>query len=378
MMTGIICLAGMSSPGGAAGDRGERGNSPNSGKSETGGSPKAPGASGDKSFTLYPIGRVNRAGDRIFLEIKPELAPALDGLTGFSHLWVLYWFHGNDTPEERRTLKVHPRRDPANPLTGVFATRAPVRPNLIGMCACRLVKVSGNLVEVTGLDALQDSPILDLKPYIPGNDAIPEARAPAWVTKEKEPQPKPPGAGRSSFDLIDGARFFAEMSLQPGSTLLDLGCGPGFYTLAAADTIGPGGLIYAIDLWGEGIARLKEQAAARGYRQIRAVVADASQELPIKAGRVDVCLMATVLHDLVEAGTARGALTQVARVLKPGGTLAIVEFKKIEGPPGPPLKIRMTPAEVERLATPYGFRPMGPAVEVGPYNYLLRFVKEGK
>jgi SAM-dependent methyltransferase len=274
---------------------------------------------------------------------------------------------------------VHPRRDPANPLTGVFATRAPVRPNLIGMCACRLVKVEGNVVDVTGLDALQDSPILDIKPYIPGNDAVPDAQAPAWVAKiEKEPHPKPPGAGRSSFDLIDQARFFAEMNLKPGSTLLDLGCGPGFYTLAAADIIGPQGAIYAIDLWGEGIARLKEQAAARGYRQIRAVVADASKELPIKAGRVDVCLMATVLHDLVEAGTARGALTQVARVLKPGGVLAIVEFKKIEGPPGPPLKIRLAPEEVERLVNPYGFRPVGPAMEVGPYNYLLRFVKEGK
>src|SRR4030042_5443240 len=111
---------------------------------------------------LNPVGVVKRQQERTILEIKPEFAPALQGIEGFSHLWVFYWFHQNDRPEERATLKVHPRRDPANPLTGVFATRAPARPNLIGRCACRLVKVQGNLLEVADRDALDGSPILDL------------------------------------------------------------------------------------------------------------------------------------------------------------------------------------------------------------------------
>ena len=91
------------------------------------------------------------------------------------------------TPEERRTLQVHPRRDPANPLTGVFACRAPVRPNLIGFTACRIIKVEGNVVEVADLDAQDGSPILDLKPYIPGGDAIPEAVTPEWLKRSKPP-----------------------------------------------------------------------------------------------------------------------------------------------------------------------------------------------
>lgn len=134
-------------------------------------------------ITLKPIGKVKRQGDRTLLEILPQFAPALDGLAGFSHVWVLYWFHENDRPEERATLKVHPRRDPANPLTGVFATRAPVRPNLIGLCACRILKVSGNILEVADLDAKDGSPLLDLKPYIPGGDSIPEALTPDWVNR---------------------------------------------------------------------------------------------------------------------------------------------------------------------------------------------------
>jgi tRNA (Thr-GGU) A37 N-methylase len=71
------------------------------------------------AFRLDTVGVVRQQDKRAYLEILPQYAPALQGLEGFSHLWVFYWFHGNDRPEERATLKVHPRRDPANPLTGV-------------------------------------------------------------------------------------------------------------------------------------------------------------------------------------------------------------------------------------------------------------------
>jgi tRNA (adenine37-N6)-methyltransferase len=144
------------------------------GQPDVGGQPAA-------TFRLDTVGVVRQQGESAYLEILPKYAPALQGLEGFSHVWVFYWFHGNDRPEERATLKVHPRRNPANPLTGVFATRAPVRPNLIGITACRILKVQGNVVEVAGLDALDGSPILDLKPYIPEGDSIPGAKTPEWV-----------------------------------------------------------------------------------------------------------------------------------------------------------------------------------------------------
>ena len=136
---------------------------------------------------MKPVGVVKKQGQRAWLEIHPEYAPGLLGLQNFSHLWVFYWFHENDTPEKRRTLQVHPRRDPANPLTGVFACRAPERPNLIGFTACRIIKVEGNRVEVADLEARDGSPILDLKPYIPEGDAIPEAVTPGWVKRSRPP-----------------------------------------------------------------------------------------------------------------------------------------------------------------------------------------------
>jgi tRNA (adenine37-N6)-methyltransferase len=149
--------------------------------------PQNPRRTAIETICLNPVGVVKKQGQRAWLEVLPEYGPALKGLQEFSHLWVFYWFHKNDNPEERRTLQVHPRRDPANPLTGVFACRAPVRPNLIGFTACRIIKVEGNVVEVADLDALDGSPILDLKPYIPSGDAIPEAITPGWLKRSKPP-----------------------------------------------------------------------------------------------------------------------------------------------------------------------------------------------
>ena len=188
--------------------------------------------------------------------------------------------------------------------------------------------------------------------------------------------PTPPGAGKSSYDLIDPAILWAALNLPQGITFLDLGCGQGNYSLAAANLIGPTGLVYAVDLWEEGIAALKERAAREGRANLMPLAAGASQ-VPLESGSVDVGLMATVLHDLVEAGTAAGALAEVSRVIKAGGRLAIVEFHKIDGPPGPPRPIRLDPAEVEALVAPYGFvRPQ--TVNLGPYNYLITFVKEDR
>jgi ubiquinone/menaquinone biosynthesis C-methylase UbiE len=186
------------------------------------------------------------------------------------------------------------------------------------------------------------------------------------------PKTKPPGAGKSSFDLIEPEKLLGELPLRKDMLFLDLGCGAGDYTLAVAEVIGKHGVVVALDLWEEGIETLQERAAAAGRNNLRPMQVDISKLLPLGDGSVDLCLMATVLHDLVESGSAAGTLKEAQRVLKPGGALAIVEFDKVAGPPGPPLRIRLTPEEVENLAAPYGFKKSRMA-RVGPYNYLLLF-----
>lgn len=180
------------------------------------------------------------------------------------------------------------------------------------------------------------------------------------------------GAGRSSFRLVDADRVFSELQLKEASTFVDLGCGRGEYALVAAEMVGLEGVVYAIDLWEEGIASLSEGVTGRGVKNLLPMVADVAERVPLADNSVDVCFMATVFHDLVLANVADGALQEVARVLKRDGFLAILEFEKIDGPPGPPLSSKLAPEEVEKKVTGYGFEKER-TVETGPYTYLITF-----
>ena len=136
-------------------------------------------------FVIRPIGKVVQSGNKTFLEVFPPYLDALLGITDFSHVLVFYWFDRNDTPEKRSTLQVHPRRDKTNPLRGVFATRSPARPNLIGLSICKIKSVDNGRILVDAIDAFDQTPIIDLKPYIPGNDCVDSAHVPAWVKRNR-------------------------------------------------------------------------------------------------------------------------------------------------------------------------------------------------
>lgn len=115
-------------------------------------------------FSMSPVGWVRKADGKTFIEIDKRFQPALMGVEELKSIWVLYWFDRNDTPEKRAVLQVHPRGNPDNPLRGVFATRSPLRPNLIALSEVRIVSVKGNVIEIDGIDAFADTPVLDLKP----------------------------------------------------------------------------------------------------------------------------------------------------------------------------------------------------------------------
>ena len=125
-----------------------------------------------QSYTLYPIGQVKKEAGRTRIVLDKKYQPGLLGLDRFSHIQVLYWFDRNDTPEERSILQVHPRGNKSNPLSGVFATRAPVRPNLIALSLCTIVSIRENIIEIDQIDAFPGTPVLDIKPYIPDIDSV--------------------------------------------------------------------------------------------------------------------------------------------------------------------------------------------------------------
>jgi tRNA-Thr(GGU) m(6)t(6)A37 methyltransferase TsaA len=131
------------------------------------------------SLYLKPVGTVRKSDGRTWIEISGEFMDGLLGLDGFSHIYVLFWFDRNDTPGKRRTLQVHPRKDKSIPLTGVFATHSPQRPNLIGLTLCRMLSIGDRTIELEDIDALDGSPVIDIKCYIPGSPA--DVRVPEWV-----------------------------------------------------------------------------------------------------------------------------------------------------------------------------------------------------
>jgi tRNA-Thr(GGU) m(6)t(6)A37 methyltransferase TsaA len=97
-----------------------------------------------------------------WIAFDDDLRDALDGLAVGDRVIVFTWFHRAD----REVLKVHPRSDPANPLTGVFATRSPDRPNPIGMHPVEVLAIEGARVRVSDLEAIDGTPVIDLKPEL--------------------------------------------------------------------------------------------------------------------------------------------------------------------------------------------------------------------
>ncbi len=133
----------------------------------------------DRKFTLHPIGSVKKTEGETTLVLEKKYQPGLLGVDGFSHIWVFWWFDRNDTPQRRAVLQVHPRGNRENPLSGVFATRSPVRPNLIALTLCRVISIHDNVVRIEKIDAFDGTPVLDIKPYIPWDST--KATVPDWL-----------------------------------------------------------------------------------------------------------------------------------------------------------------------------------------------------
>ncbi len=111
--------------------------------------------------------------------VNSGLTEAVDNLNEFSHIIVLYWMHQVATGQ--LPTKVHPMGKQELPLVGLFASRSPNRPNPVGKATVRLLQRRGNILKVKGLDAIDGTPVIDIKPYIPGYDSVINAKVPPWI-----------------------------------------------------------------------------------------------------------------------------------------------------------------------------------------------------
>jgi len=127
-----------------------------------------PNYSGMTMMQVYPIGLVKYCGegksakDKVQIEIYDQFSAGLKGIENADYLWILFWMH--KLPEDdRKTLQVHPRGDVTKEKQGVFALRSPMRPNPVGLTRVKLVKREVNTLIVEGLDALDETPVVDIK-----------------------------------------------------------------------------------------------------------------------------------------------------------------------------------------------------------------------
>src|SRR5262245_48790740 len=162
------------------------------------------------------------------------------------------------------------------------------------------------------------------------------------------------GPGRGRFDPANMARLLdaerrawnpPEATLRaagvgPDQTVVDLGCGPGYFTLPAAELVGPRGTVYGVDVEPAMVEACRRSAAAAGAQRIE-VVHSSETHVPLPDGIADLVFVSVVLH---EAEDRVAFLREARRLLKPGGEVALIEFRQQDGPPGPPKAVRLSEA----------------------------------
>ena len=191
--------------------------------------------------------------------------------------------------------------------------------------------------------------------------------------------PKPGSVGHSSHANYSGVeRFFSaerrrnldpelvldRLGLKAGMVMADVGSGPGYFVLPAAKRIGPAGRVYALDVDQTMLDEVVKRTAAEGLGNVTPVLSQ-EDRLPLPDRVVDIALLANVLH---EAGHPDRLLREVARVLRSGGSIGVVEWKKESQGWGPPPEHRLADSRVEALLRGCGCRDLD-LFEVGPHHY---------
>ena len=137
-----------------------------------------------QEYQVVPIGRVIVNEDATFIALEEKYIPALKALDGFSHLSVIWWFSEYDNAEMRAILEAPKPYKNAPEVMGIFATRAPVRPNPLALTAVEMIGIDHQkgVIRITRIDANDGTPVLDIKPYTPSLDRIETPGVPEWCS----------------------------------------------------------------------------------------------------------------------------------------------------------------------------------------------------
>lgn len=132
---------------------------------------------------VKPIGKISTE-EGFFIQLDPQYIPALQALNGFSHLAVLWWFSDFDNDEARQLVEVPKPYKNGPDIVGIFATRSPIRPNPIALSIVEVINIDykAGRIWLTYIDANNQTPLLDIKPYTPSMDRVENPDLPDWCS----------------------------------------------------------------------------------------------------------------------------------------------------------------------------------------------------
>ena len=170
--------------------------------------------------------------------------------------------------------------------------------------------------------------------------------------------------------MLPAESMLRATGVSAGQVVVDLGAGPGFFTLPAARMVGSGGRVYAVDVEPPMLDLCRHRAKEAGLTNVE-TVHSAETHIPLPDATADRVLIAFVLH---EADDVAAMLREAARLLRPGGEIAVAEWLKAEGTPGPPLDHRIGEDDLTHYAAQAGLRPV-PTDHRSENYYLARLAR---
>lgn len=135
-------------------------------------------------YKIFPVGRIHNSEEGTIIELQNQYIPALKGLEGFSHIQVIWWFSHCDNEASRSTLQENQPYKNSPKVMGTFAMRTPLRPNPIALTTTEVLHIDeeNGRLQIAYIDAANDSPVLDIKPYTPSLDRIESPKVPTWCS----------------------------------------------------------------------------------------------------------------------------------------------------------------------------------------------------
>ncbi|MDO5815140.1 MAG: class I SAM-dependent methyltransferase [Methanobrevibacter sp.] len=189
--------------------------------------------------------------------------------------------------------------------------------------------------------------------------------------------------GKSSANFLDSDEILKELNLKGNETFLDAGCGDGYISKKAIGEYLPDGKVFAVDFYSQSVMDLQNYVDENNIENLIPIEADLTKTIPdIGDESVDIVLMLNVFHGFKESSQKESVINELKRITKSDGKIAVMDFKPIEMTKGPPIDVRISHIELEKIFNEYGLTKdyltvdIGEEYPEGKSHYLIIFKKE--